>query len=558
MASGEWKPNKKQALFLSIPLSIKEAFYGGGAGSGKTDVLLMYALVHKWHKNPLFKQLLLRRTLKQLKKEVVPRSRDIYPKFGANLNESDMVWTFPRDDQFGTGLGKGTNNKGAQIWLGHCEYEKDVVQYDSMQISLFSPDELTSLTEYMYLYICFERNRSPRDSGLPSITRAAGMPGGVGHTFTKKRFIDPAPEGSKIIIGKGGNKRIYIHATLADNPHIDPTYAQSLEARPEAEKKARKYGAWAAYLGLVFDELRTKKYPDEPENAIHTIEPFQIPDYWPKFVVGDWGYTAMTYIGFYAVSPQHRIYQYRELSFLKTKINEWAPAVKYLIDQEKPRIIKFCKSAGHETGQENTIQEQISEALGCVVELTDNSPGSRVAGKMLLHEYLRWKPKPLPPQDTNIVYDQEYAMRLYRLKGEDAYKLYLKQFDAPEEETNLPKLMFFCCNEADHTEHPNCCPLVLETIKACSYDKPRNNKPAEDVAEFEGDDPYDTTRYALDIADNYFRDAESEFKKAKQQDDFIRRVQLDGDFTAFYRNMRNLESMEKIKPITRYHNVTRH
>ncbi len=349
-----WKPNKKQEAFLALPTTIKEAFYGGGAGSGKSDVLLVYGIVHRWHENPMFKQVFLRRTFPELRNEVMPRSREIYPKFGATFNKTDMIWTFPRLDQFG---GTGMSNSGAMIFLGHCETENDVHQYDTMEISLFTPDEITLLTEYIYLYIAFERNRAPKGSGLPSIVRGAGMPGGIGHTFVKKRFVDPFPEGGKIIVGRGGNKRIYIHATLADNEeHIDPTYSQSLDARPEAERKAKKFGDWNAYQGQVFDEFRDRLYPDEPLNALHVIPPFSIPEWWPKFVVGDWGFAAMTYIGFYAVSPQRRLYLYRELYWLKTKIEEWAPVVKDFMERENPRIIKFCKSAGQERGQEHTIQ----------------------------------------------------------------------------------------------------------------------------------------------------------------------------------------------------------
>ena len=145
-----WKPNSKQAKFLSIPFTVKEALFGGGAGSGKSDVLLMYGIAHRFHENPRFKQVFLRRTYKDLKKEIVPRSEEIYPKFGAKFNRTDLVWKFP---------------SGALIFLGHCEYEKDVHNYDSMEISLFTPDELTNCTEYIYLYIAFERNRAPRDSG---------------------------------------------------------------------------------------------------------------------------------------------------------------------------------------------------------------------------------------------------------------------------------------------------------------------------------------------------------------------------------------------------------
>lgn len=545
----EWRPNKKQQLFLSVPTTIKEAFYGGGAGSGKSDVLLMYGLVHRWHENPLFKQVFMRRNFPELRNEIVPRSREIYSKFGAKFNKSDMIWTFPRLDQYGSGF----ENSGAMIFLGHCDTDNDVHKYDSMEISLFTPDELTSLTEWIYLYIAFERNRAPKDSGLPSITRGAGMPGGIGHTFTYKRFVKPYPTGGRIIIGRGGNKRIYVHATQADNKdYIDPTYEQSLRGRPEAEMKAKLYGDWTAYQGQVFDEFRDRKYPDEPENALHVVAPFEIPSYWPRFVIGDWGYTAMTYIGFYAVSPKKRLYLYRELYWLKTKIEEWAPIIKTFIDKEEPRIVKFCKSAGQERGQEHTIQEQISTALGRSIELSENSPGSRVAGKMLLHEYFRWKEKPRPPLSEMPEYDEAYAMRLYRIKGELAYKAYLALFDPPEQETNIPKMQIFLCDSDNHDGHPNCCPIMIDSIKACSYDKPKNNKPAEDVAEFEGDDPYDDIRYAVDTAENYFATAVEEFARVQRQEDIINKLQNNQDWTAFYRNMRQVESVSSVRPVSRY------
>jgi hypothetical protein len=553
----EWRPNRKQEEFLAIPWSIKEGFYGGGAGSGKSDVLLIYGIAHNLHLNPLFKQVFMRRTRPDLKREIVGRTRELYPKFGATYNGTDMIWTFPRPDQFG---GRGLANDGAQIFLGHCEEEKDVHMYDSMEISLFTPDELTNDTEYIYLYIAFERNRAPKNSNLPSITRGAGMPGGIGHTFVKKRFVDPYPKGGKIIIGKGGNTRIYIHATLHDNiEHIDPLYEKSLQGRPEADKKAKLHGDWSAYLGQVFDEFRDKHYPDEPENALHVHSPFEIPEWWPKMIIGDWGFAAMTYIGFYAISPQKRFYLYRELYWLKTKIEEWAPIVKDFANRESPKVIKFCKSAGQDRGQEHTIQQQIETALERTIELSNNSPGSRVAGKMLVHEYLRWKPKPIIPVSEMPVYNDEYAMWLLRNKGLMDYKAYLSLFNPPEEENNIPRLIIFRCDEDEHNGHPNCCPVMIDSIKACSYDKKsKDGKPAEDVAEFEGDDPYDDLRYACDSAERYFEEATSEFEKIKKQEELIARLQANQDWTAYYRNMRTLESPSTdMKMVKRYHRGAR-
>jgi hypothetical protein len=547
-----WKPNRKQAEFLAVPWTVKEAFLGGGAGSGKSDILLLYGILNKLHENPVYKQVFLRRTYPDLKKEIVGRSREIYGKFGATFNKTDMAWTFPRTDQYG---GTGMGNQGAMIFLGHCEEEKHVHDYDSMEISVFTPDELTNCTEFIYLYIAFERNRAPRGSGLPSITRGAGMPGGIGHAFCKRRFVDLFPKGGKIIVGRGGNKRIYIHATLEDNKdNIDPSYSQSLDGRPEAERKAKKFGDWSAYLGQVFEEFRDKRYPDEPENALHTCTPFEIPGWWPRMFIGDWGFAAMCYVGFYAISPTRRLYLYRELSWLKTKIKVWGAELKQFIDAENPRVVKFCQSAKQDRGQEHTIQQQIEEVIGRPIELSGNNPGSRVAGKMQLHEYLRWKPKPIIPIQEMPIYNEEYAMWLLRNKGLNDYKSYLALFDPPEPETNIPKLQIFLCEDEFHEGHPNCCPQMISSIKACNYDKKgKDGKPAEDVAEFEGDDPYDDIRYACDSAESYFNDAVSEFAKIQKQEEINRLLQANQDFTAYYRNMKKLESSQPAQYVKRYH-----
>jgi hypothetical protein len=551
----KWHPNPPQAEFLAIPHTIKEAGYLGGAGSGKSDLLLVFGILNRWHENPMWKQVFMRRTYPELKNEILGRSREIYSKFGATFNKTDMIWTFPRPDQYGSGGIMG--NGGAQIFLGHCEHEDDVHKYDSMQIPLFTPDEITSYTEFIYLYIAFERNRSPQGSNLPSITRCAGMPGGVGHTWVKKRFIDPYKPGGKIILGKGGNKRIFIHATYADNPHIDPTYGQSLDGRPEAERKAKKFGDFDAYLGQVFDEFRDKHYPDEPEHALHVIEPFEIPDWWPKFVIIDWGFRAMCWVGYFAVSPNKRLYLYKELTWTKTKIAEWGPLVKSFMDDNQHRFIKVCKSAGQDRGQDHTIQTEIERELGRPVELTINSPGSRIAGKMLFHEYLRWTKRPQVPEAEKPIYSEETALKIYRLQGQHAYENYLNLFNPPVEEDNLPKYQIFCCDKQDHEGHPFCCPEAINAIKACNYAENKGDKPAEDVAEFNGDDPYDGQRYGVDAAEQLFEESAEEFKKFEKQIRMEQQLANTGNWTAFYRQAEFVEQVQPLKIANVFHRGSR-
>jgi hypothetical protein len=289
-------------------------------------------------------------------------------------------------DQFGS----GAKNTGAKVYLGHCENDKDVHIYDSMQINVFSPDEITSLTYGIYTYIALTRVRSStRD--LPAVIRAAGMPGDVGHAFVKARFIDPAPEGGKILIGRGGIKRVFIHATLLDNSHIDPDYINMLNALPEAEKQAKLYGSWDAYLGQVFEEFRDQHYEDEPDNALHVVPEFEI-------VAIDWGYNAMCSIGWGAIAPSKKLYIYRHQMFRGKKIEEWAPLVKYFVEKDKPAEIVICHSAAQNRGDPHSIVDQVTVALNHPVSL---GVRDRLSGKTLLHEYLRWKQKEVPVSEKN-------------------------------------------------------------------------------------------------------------------------------------------------------------
>lgn len=530
----EWKCTKKQEFFVALPDSIKEALYGGAVHSGKSDILLLYPFLRGWHKLKGFKAIFFRRTFKQLENEVIPRtiSGDInFRQFGGTYNKNSHVWEFPE--------------WGTYFFFAHCENERDVYNYDTMQPNYAAFDELTSFLQSQYLYITLERVRAKLGSGLPQVVRSGTNPGNIGHNWVRERFIDPCPEGSKIIKGRTGIKRIFIPANVYDNPHTDPVYIQSLEAIPsEAERKAKLYGDWNSFEGSVFSEFRDIKYADEPANALHVVEPFDIPDWWPKITVMDWGYAppAMTYVGYGAISPARRLYFYREQYWQKTVIEEWAGYVKAFVDRENPKIIRVCKSAGQHRGQK-TIQEQISDAIGRPVELTDNSPGSRVSTKILLHEFFRWKQKFIPLNEMPV-YDEEKSQWILRNKGLELYKAYLSLFEPIKEEPNLPKLIIF-----KHSPEGVPIKLLPNAIKSCVYDETH----PQDVAEFPGDDPFDVIRYMVECADQYFNESEIEFKKLQRQQEIVSRLENDKDWTAFYRQARLMESVEKFQPISRYH-----
>ena len=168
-------PTAKQLAFLLCPRT--EAFFGGAAGPGKTDGLLMGAL--QLVEQPRYSALLLRRTFRQLNQSnsIMNRARQWLANTDAVWSNADKRFTFP---------------SGAAITFGNLDSEDDVYQYDSSEFQYIGFDELTSFRERQYTYL-FSRLRTTRDNPLPLRMRAASNPGNRGHDWVKTRFMIGQP-----------------------------------------------------------------------------------------------------------------------------------------------------------------------------------------------------------------------------------------------------------------------------------------------------------------------------------------------------------------------------
>jgi len=529
-----WRPHKRQEVFSSLPDTIFEALYGGAAGGGKSEELLMLPIIRGFYKEPRFKGILFRRTYPELESEIILRSREWYPLTGAKYNEERKRWTFP---------------SGAIMRFGHAEYEEDVRKYDTDEYNYMAFDELTSFTEFMYTYLSKTRCRSSSNR-LPAIVRSATNPGNVGHAWVRDYFIKPAPFGSIIKDNKTKLKRIFIQSFAEDNPYLmenDPGYVNRLDSLPEAERQAKRFGHWDTFEGQVFDDYRElpNVSKNEPPNACHLVKPFKIPDWWLKFLAIDWGYAAMT-IGLWgALSPDDRLYIYREYSIKEAKTSTWASDIGRLSQGETYADIVLCRSAWQNRGEEFTQQEQFTKYSGLTARMADND---RIAGKLLFQEYLRWKPKPVSRVPQNS-FDNELAARIMRIQGLDAYKSYLSSFEPEEPEGDIPKLQIF----------PDCLEL-RKCIPLCIYDKKSNitNKPAEDVREFNGDDPYDTGRYLISAVDKYLGTLKLEGDHRARVNEVLEKFQRTGDYNFLHRSMERIENEDpEIVPIRRFHRASR-
>ena len=221
-------PTEKQWAFLL--LDCLEAMFGGQAGGGKSDCLLICAL--QYVDVPGYAALLLRRTYADLNKpgSLIPRSHEWLRGTDAHWRGDLYQWQFP---------------SGAVLDFGYLDHDADVYKYQSSQYQMIGFDELTQFLEHWYRYL-FSRLRRPTAMPfVPLRMRGATNPGGIGHEWVKRRFI----------LEGVAHGRAFVPSALTDNPHVDQrAYSEALEELDPITQAQLRNGDWDARpAGEMFD-----------------------------------------------------------------------------------------------------------------------------------------------------------------------------------------------------------------------------------------------------------------------------------------------------------------
>ena len=378
-----FKPNAgPQSDFLAA--GEREVLYGGAAGGGKSYAMLADPIRFMGH--PAFSGLLLRHTNEELR-ELVWKSQELYPKIwpGIKWSERKMQWTAP---------------SGARLWFSYLDRDDDVLRYQGQAFSWIGFDELTQWhTPFAWNYMRSRLRSTATD--LPVYMRATTNPGGPGHAWVKKMFIDPAKAGQAfdatdidtgktLAFPKGHKregeplfKRRFIPAFLTDNPHLAEAgdYEAMLLSLPEMQRKQLLEGSWDIAEGAAFTEFDRSK---------HVVEPFDIPHNWVKFRACDYGYGSWTGVIWFAVAPDEQLIVYRELYVTKVLATDLADMILEVEQNDgNIRYGVLDSSLWHKRGDTGPSLAEQMIMRGCRWRPSDRSAGSRVAGKNEIHRRLQ-------------------------------------------------------------------------------------------------------------------------------------------------------------------------
>jgi hypothetical protein len=104
------------------------------------------------------------------------------------------------------------------------------------------------------------------------------------------------------------------------------------------------FGSFETFSGLVYHEFDEKK---------HTINPFEIPDDWYRFVALDHGYRNPTAVLWFAVSPKGEVFIYDEYYETRVLVSDIADAIKTKTGKQQIRrwlIDPSCRNRNGQTG----------------------------------------------------------------------------------------------------------------------------------------------------------------------------------------------------------------
>ncbi len=261
----------------------KYVCYGGARGGGKSWAIIRKVVLLAMY-YPGIQILVIRREYEQLENPIIQPMLKLLPPEVRDYNKTDHKLTFVNGS-----LVKFSNmpDYGAAV--------EGKFQGNSWDVLCI--DEATQFLEEEFRGLAAIVRKGENDKGFPKRIYLTCNPGGVGHFWVKRLFVDRDFRGKE-----NPNEYVFIPATVDDNKDINQDYIDQLDLMPEDIRRAHRYGDWNALSGVYFGEFT---------DGLHTCHPFPIPKNWKRYRAMDYGLDCHFCI-WVAVDETGRCYVYRQ------------------------------------------------------------------------------------------------------------------------------------------------------------------------------------------------------------------------------------------------------
>jgi len=301
----------KQTLFLKD--KHRHIAYGGARGGGKSWAVRTKSKLLAF-RYPGIKILIVRKTYKELQNNHIEQLTAELAGF-AKYNRSDKMFRFPNGST-----------------ISYCANEGDLGQYQGAEYDVVFIDEAGQLQESWIrkINLCVRGT-----NGFPKRTYYTLNPGGPGHAYFKRVFVD-----RNFNPDEDPDDYFFIQAKVEDNKALmdtQPDYLRELENLPPTLRAAWKDGRWDVYEGQFFEDFRDVPEHYKDRRWTHVIEPFEIPDGWTICRSYDFGYGKPFSCAWWAVDYDGTIYRIMELYGCTRTPNE---GVKWTPDKQFEEIHK--------------------------------------------------------------------------------------------------------------------------------------------------------------------------------------------------------------------------
>ncbi len=366
-----WRPHDgPQTALLACPL--KDVLYGGARGGGKSAGLLMDFAAHAQKYGRHARGILFRRTYPELE-ELERQADGFFAPLGWIWKAQPRTWEAPN---------------GATLRLRYLDKDTDAAGYQGHEYTWQGFDECGNWPSAKGMDTLAATLRSPH--GVPCVRRLTANPGGPGHLWLKKRYVDPAQPFTPFT-NEVGFRSVYIPATLDDNPDLPADYETTIKAATfgnDALWQAWRFGSWDVIAGAAFAEWNRE---------VHTMKPRAVPGHWPRVVGLDWGYRKGA-AHLVACGPEDELEVLAEAVLERMNADDAGAYCASVFAPLGPvQMIVASPDMWTETGAGVSLAQNFAQGWQSVTEKPcpitegDQSPGQRRIKKMLMHEALAWE-----------------------------------------------------------------------------------------------------------------------------------------------------------------------